>query len=682
MRWFTRIAPFVVCAVLGSTPVYAQINLNLQDAQVSELIKILSAATGKTFIPHPGLASLKVNIVTPGEVSLDKAYRIFQAYLRLQGFTTVEDGEVVKIVPLTDVKAEATRVFIQGQQGRAAGDDFVTQVIFLRYAKADELANALRPMVSISGLIISEPSSNSILITDTGDNVRRFLRIVQALDVEGSRRQVEVFALRYANAEVLAETLAPILEKETRPEGVSYAPATPQGPGGAISAGGAPTPPLAIVPEPRTNTLVAFGTGEQIGLLATLISKLDLPGTIERTTLHVYRLKHANAKELAEILTAQVRESEPLDSEERDYRPEELVNGVAPAPATAPASVPTTVVGQFESKVTVTADPSTNSLVIAAIPEDYRVLENVIDQLDERRTEVFVEALILEATTGAAQKIGVELRFPLDPNDMSLQPIGGTTFPVGTDPSVIGQTGQSPLTPPGGLIVGAIEGTIEFNGREFLNLAGLVRALQSDSNFNVLSTPHTTTLDNQEAEVIVGQERPFLRSQQSTDVGTLVSTFDFKDIGIKLRVTPHVGVAETVRLDLYVEITNFLAEAQNTVGAVTTTKRSVRTSVLVDSGQMAVIGGLMQDQQNNATARVPCLGSLPLAGWLFKSSSQDRNKTNLLIFIQPRILDSKEDLEELRKAKSDEYENVKPREKSLGEDIKDIFEQLEQRPSE
>jgi general secretion pathway protein D len=341
---------------------------------------------------------------------------------------------------------------------------------------------------------------------------------------------------------------------------------------------------------------------------------------------------------------------------------------------------PTLVVGQFESKVTVTPDPSSNSLVVGAIPEDYRVLESVINQLDERRTQVFVEALILEASTGAAQKIGVELRFPTDPNGSNVQPIGGTTFPVGSDPSVIGGLTQNPFNPPGGLVVGAVDGTIEFNGVQFVNLAGLAQAVQSDNSFNVLSAPHTTTLDNKEAEIVVGENRPFLRSQQSTDVGTVVNSFDFKDVGITMKFTPHIGVGGTVRLDLDVEITNFVSEAQNTPGAVTTTKRSVSTSVLVDSGQMAVIGGLMQDQQTNATARVPCLGSLPLAGWLFKATSRDHRKTNLLIFIQPQILLDRESLERLRLQKQQDFDTIKPRERTLKEDLRDILKQLEQKP--
>jgi len=293
---------------------------------------------------------------------------------------------------------------------------------------------------------------------------------------------------------------------------------------------------------------------------------------------------------------------------------------------------------------------------------------------------VFVEALILEATTGATQKIGVELRFPTDPNSPDVQPIGGTTFPVGNDPSAIGSVTTNPLNPPSGLVVGAVDGTITFGGRDFANLGGLAQALQSDNAFNVLSAPHSTTLDNKEAEIIVGESRPFLRSQQSTDVGTLVSTFDFKDIGIKLRFTPHIGVGGTVRLDLYVEITNFVSEAQGAVGAVTTTKRSVSNAVLVDSGQMAVIGGLMQDQQTNATARVPCIGSLPLLGWLFKSTLRDHRKTNLLIFIQPKILVDQDSLEQLRDTKQHEYDTIKPRERSLKEDLQDLLKQLEQRP--
>jgi general secretion pathway protein D len=669
---------------LWSRPAEAQINLNLQEAQISELIKILSQATGKTFVPHDTLLSVKVTIVTPGPVSLDEAYKIFLAVLRIHQFTTVEEGNLVKIVPIADVKTEATRTYVEPSGQRLTGDAFVTQVVFLKFASADTLSNVLRPLVSVNGLILSEPSANAIVLTDTGDNVRRFLRLLESLDVEGARRQLEVYFLKYANAETLGRSLGSVLEHETRTEGGGANVLTPGGVQGLPSAGGAPAAPPSIVSDERTNALVAFGTPEQLVILASLVAKLDVPGTVERSTLHVYRLKHADAKDLSEILTAQVKDVNPSGDSNTSHvaTMDRTALQQTSAPAAAPPSGPgpTQVVGQFEGKVTVTPDVSSNSLVIAAIPEDYRILQNVIEQLDERRTQVFVEALILEATAGAAQKIGVELRFPTDPNSSNVQPIGGTTFPVGNDPSAIGQVTQNPFSPPGGLVVGAVDGTISFNGRDFVNLAGLAQAVQSDNLINVLSAPHTTTLDNKEAEIIVGESRPFLRSQQSTDIGTVVNSFDFKDVGITLKFTPHLGVGGTVRLDLSVEITNFVSEAQNNVGAVTTTKRSVTTSVLVDSGQMAVIGGLMQDQETNAAARVPCLGSLPLAGWLFKSTSRDHRKTNLLIFVQPRILEDRQSLEELRQKKQQEFDEIKPKERTLSEDVKDILKQMETKP--
>jgi general secretion pathway protein D len=585
-------------------------------------------------------------------------------------------------VPITDVKSEATRTYLEDGAQRVAGDAFVTQVVFLEYASADALANVLRPLVSVNGLILAEPGSNSIVMTDTADNVRRFLRLLKSLDVEGARRQMEVFFLKHANAETLARSLASALERETRSDAGSAVLQPGVVPGGGLD-GGSPAPPPSLVPDARTNALIAFGTAEQLALISALIAKLDVPGTVERSTLHVYPLKHADAKDLAEILTAQVKgsgEAEPISEARPEARREGMPAAGRTAAGQAAPAGPTQVIGQFESKVTVTADIASNALVIAAIPEDYRILEAVIEKLDQRRTQVFVEALILEATAGAAQKIGVELRFPTDPNSTSLEPFGGTSFPVGNDPSVIGQVATSPFTPPGGLVVGAFDGTIVFNGQEFFNLAGLAQAVQADNTFNILSAPHTTTLDNKEAEILVGENRPILRSQQSTDVGTLVSTFDFKDIGIKLRFTPHIGVGGTVRLDLAVEITNFVSEAQGAVGAVTTTKRSVSTSVLVDSGQMAVIGGLMQDQTMNATSRVPCLGSLPLAGWLFKATSKDHRKTNLLIFIQPRILEDQAGLEEVRRLKQQEFDTIKPKQRTLGEDLRDILKQLEARP--
>jgi general secretion pathway protein D len=667
VRWPRRLFVLLLAVLVWVEPARSQINLNLQDADVLELVRIMSEATGRTFVPHEGLAGARVTIVSPGALSLAEAYRTFQTILRLRGFAAVEENGVVKIVPLQDVRTEAIPTTIEAAPAGVPSGAFVTHVEFLQHASAEELANLLRPLLSpTGGLIVADPSSNALLLVDTGDNVRRLLRIVTAIDVAGRERRMEIFFLQYASAREIAETLTSILTASD-PRQVSSS----VSPGGLLPAGpaGGPPAPPAVVADERTNSVLVYGTADQIALAATMIASLDRPATVERAMLHVYRVRHANAQHLAEVLGAQVRAAAEAGSE-------------APAPSAAGAAnaATTQVIGQFESRVTIAADPATNSLVVAATPEDYRVLRAVVEQLDERRAQVLVEALILEATTSASRRLGVELRFPLDPDRDGLQPIGGTTLPVGTDPSVIGSVTQNPLSPPGGLVVGAVEGFIEINGIEILNIAGLVRALQSDNSFNILSTPHTMTLDNQEAEIVVGEERPFLRSQQSTDVGTLVSTFDFREIGIKLRVTPRISVDGTVQMDLYVEITNFVSEAQGTVGAVTTTKRAVTTAVVVDSGQMAVIGGLMQDQQDRAASRVPCLGSIPVAGWLFKSTARDARKTNLLIFIQPRILLDREGIEQLRREKSAAFEEAKPREQTVGGEAREIIDQLETRP--
>ncbi len=641
----------------------AGINFNMQDAEILGLIRILSEQTGKTFVPDEKLASVKVTVVSSREVGQAEAMRIFEAILRLNGFAMVEQGNMVKIVSARDAKSEGMPTLV-ARESRRRGDSFVTQVIFLRYAAAESLVNILRPLVSVNGHVVAENGSNAIILTDGGANVRRFLGLVEALDVEGAQRQVRVFSLRHSGAESLARILSTLLDQQSMGRSGRRLSGSKGGVALSLGAGGVK---VIIVPDPRTNVLLASGTAEQLGLVERLLGELDVKETIERTSLHVYTLKNANAEALAKILTAHVksalRPGPQSGSKAREGKPKSAV-----------------VVGQFESKVTVTADPATNSLVIGATPEDYRVVRDVVERLDVRRRQVFVQALMLEASASATQKLGVELRFTGDPADPGLAPIGGTTFPVGSDPSVVGQVIQNPLSPPGGLVVGAVDGTISFNGVEFLNIAGLARALQSDSGFNVLSMPHTTTLDNEESEIVVGEERPFLRSQQSTDVGTLVSNYDFKDIGIKLKFTPHISVGGTVRLELSVEITNFVAEAQGTVGAVTTTKRSVSTSILVETGQMAVIGGLMQEQLDRASSRVPCLGSVPVVGWLFKSSSKSRRKTNLLIFIEPRILPDRQSLEELRREKQKEFDDSKPQPKGIGKEIKGIIQQLEVRP--
>ncbi len=284
----------------------------------------------------------------------------------------------------------------------------------------------------------------------------------------------------------------------------------------------------------------------------------------------------------------------------------------------------------------IVADKPTNSLIITARPEELDSIINVIKKLDIIQSQVLVEALIMEVSTDYLKGVGVEWRLMEQPVEGSLRGYGGTNLPTTGDMGYLNQMAKNPFNPPPGLAIGIIKGKIIFNGVEYMNLGALIQAVQKDSNVNILLTPHILTLNHEEAEIVVGEERPYLKSSQTTDTGSTIKTYEFKDVGIILRLTPHITKERLVKLDIYQEIKDFVSEID--IGAITTTVRQAKTSVLVEDNSTVVIGGLIKNNFKSRETKVPKLAKIPIFGWLFKSKNKENNKTNLLIFITPHII--------------------------------------------
>ena len=363
-----------------------------------------------------------------------------------------------------------------------------------------------------------------------------------------------------------------------------------------------------------------------------IIARLDIPTPPGRGQIHVYYLSHADAEELAQVLTAQAPEivrMQEAPTEEESPQPRRLATGKTP------------------TDITITADKPTNSLVITADPETYAIIEDIIRKRDIRRSQVLVEGLIAEVTLDTARDLGVEWRV-IDQPDGTQVFVGalGTAAADGT--GVLGNPAALLSTPD--FLVGALRNTIRLDvggsEQQLLNIPVLLRAFRSNTDVEVLATPNLLTTDNEEAEIIVGEQRPFLTSaNRVADAGivNVSNTFDFRDTGITLRITPQISKSSTVRTELFLEITRFVSEAE--VGAVTTTKRSTKTTVIVDDGQTIVLGGLIQDTRNDSETGVPLLSNLPLLGGLFRQSGRRSNKTNLLIFLTPHIISTRGDVE-------------------------------------
>jgi len=661
------------------------IHLNFRNADIVQIINLMSELTGKNFLVDDKVRG-KVTIIAPKPVTLEEAYQVFLSVLEIQGFTVVPQGPIIKIIPSRDVKDNPIPTATDSRHPFSpTTESFVTQLIPLQYADANDIRGLLTPLVSKESSLLAYVPTNSLIVTDTVSNIHRLLKIIAALDVESPSAIFKVVSLKFAQPEQIANALRSAIEglpvASGTETGADAAPQTGVQPGvqpaprgrrpAQASAGQRTQRGPRIIPDSRTNTLVLIATQTDMATLEDLIAKLDVRTPEGRGQIHVYYLQYANAEELAQVLTAQAGEIARTLTPSTTPTPGGQPTTPGGQPTTPGGLPPTTtqprrqgvVGGTTPSGVSIVADKPTNSLVITAPPEAYALLKEIIQKLDIRRSQVLVESLIAEVTLNKAQNLGIEWRALNAPNGTQIFGSSTGSAQTGLLNSTLGTvtgTGTGSTTSTNALTSLATQGflvgllsTITItdpnnanNTTKILNIPLLLRAFQGDTDVNILSTPNLLTTDNEEAEIIIGEQRPFLRQAQDTPSGGIVSTvrtFDFKDLGITLRVTPEISQGRTVRLKLAQEVTALVSQSE--VGAVTTTKRSAKTTVIVDDNQTIVIGGLISNSNNEAKTQVPCLGNIPIFGWAFKQTSVSKLKTNLLIFLTPHIITSPEDID-------------------------------------
>ena len=610
-----------------------KITVNFVNADIQSVIKTVGQHTGRNFILDPRVTGT-VNIVSDRPVSKDMLYQILLSTLRVQGYAAVEDGGFVKIVPEAEAKTSAGPV---GEQAaRTPGDRIVTQVFILQNESAVQLVPVLRPLVTANNFIAAYPNNNAILITDYAENVRRIQRIIQSIDIPASG-EVQVIRLQNASAIDISQILQRLIP-ETVPS--PTAPGTP--------------PKVAIAVDPRTNSLLV--RAEHSGLMArvkALAVSLDTPGA-GSGNIYVVFLRNADAVRIAETLRGLLSGSESSRTTPAGTAPPgggAQQPGSASTAATSPAVAPSSIIQAY---------PPTNSIIITASEPMYRSLRTVIDTLDQRRLQVYVEALIVEVSTGRAAEFGVQWNGATNVNGGSTL-FGGTNFSTTVGSNILG-IGANPATIGTGLNVGLINGTITIPGTntQVANLQLLARALEGDSSANVLSTPNVLTLDNEEAKIIVGQNVPFITGSFTTAASTATNPFqtiERKDIGLTLRVTPQVSEGGGVKLKIFQEVSSVTQDKSIVQSAdIITNKRSLESTVLVDDGQIVVLGGLIQDDRSATIDKVPLLGDIPYIGALFKYQSRNHKRTNLMIFLRPVVL---RDARGAAALTSDRYEYIR-----------------------
>ncbi len=581
------------------------VTMTFVNADIASVINTIGKATGKNFIIDPRVTG-SMNINAPTAVSKDVAYDILLTALRVHGFAAIEERGVVKIVPESDAKTSG-RVAALGSA--PAGDRIVTQIIPLQNESAAQLATVLRPLVAQNNFIGAYPGNNMLVITDYASNVERIRKIVAAIDVPASA-DLQTIKLQHASAVDVAN-LVQRLMPESMPN-----PANP----GASSK-------LSIGVEPRTNMLIIRAdTPALVTRIRALVAQIDTP-TATNGNIHVVYLKNAEAGKVAETLRGLLSGASNTNTSTG------AVNQPIPAGTAIPA-------GSAVSS-NIQAYTATNSLIITAPDHVYNALRNVIDKLDQRRAQVHVEVLIAEVTSAVAAEFGIQWQDLTGINRQGANIIGGTNF-GGVGANII-NSAQNIGTIGQGLNIGVVRGTMNIPGvGTVLNLGALARALENDQRANVLSTPNILTLDNEEAKFVAGQNVPFVTgsfTQTTTGSTNPFQTIERRDIGLTLRVTPQVSESGSVKLKIFQEISSVVPTSSAIRSAdLITNKRSIENTVLVDDGQIAVIGGLVSDDTKNGESKVPLLGDIPFFGNLFKYQTRSREKTNLMIFLRPVVM--------------------------------------------
>lgn len=648
----------------------SMIAFDFDNADIRVVIKQISELTGRNFLIDEKVKG-NVTIITPGKIRPRDIYQVFLSILHTYGFTAVPAGNVVKIVPLRDVSRAGVPIITpRGAAGLSNSDRIVTSFIRLEHADSAALAGLLRPLAAREGSLVAYKAANALIMTDTEGNVRRLFSIIKSVDVPAAVSEVVVVPMKYAQATEMTQTLEKLIKETDSQSDAGRSRPRPRPRRGGATPGGdeqfAPQKEIKIIPDERINALIFVAPASDMLRLRSLVKKLDIPPPPERKRIHVYRLKNALAEELAGVLTQQIESSD--SSSGRSARPGVPERGgragrISPSPRGPTSRTSSGGGSSLLTDVAITPDKATNSLVVRASPEDYRSLLEIIEKLDVRRSQVLVEALIAEMTLDKTRDLGVEWRIFNDTASGSTRAIGGTNLPTGgAAQGIINQFATSPFAGPTGLVLGAARGSLSFNDQTFFDLRGLIRAFEGDTDVNILSTPQILTTDNEEAEIVVGENRPFVTQSNTSAEGSTVQNFEFRDIGVKLRITPHISPNRSVSLKIFQEILSFVEESQ--VGAVVTTKRQATTSVNVEDGQTVVIGGLIRDDERDSETKVPFLGDIPILGSLFRAQRKVKIKTNLLIFITPRIVTTPEEhrrLTELKKGHSGKLIKPKPR---------------------
>ena len=615
---------------VASLPVFAQdptqnaAALNFVGADIESVVKAIGHYTGTTFIIDPRVKG-QINLVSEKPLTKEQAFKLLASSLRLQGYAIVTADGYTKVVPEADAKLQAGPTQADG----AKGDQIATQIYRLNYESANNIVTVLRPLISPNNTINANPGNNSIVITDYADNLKRLAKIIAALDVPASN-DLDVVPIKHAIASDIAALVVKLTDNNA--------------PGAGDSGR------LVLLADPRTNSiLIKAPSAARANLVKTLIGKLDQPTTLPGN-VHVVYLKNAEAVKLAATLRSILSSDSALPSSGSSgaglsalapgqpspigqNSPNTGVVGSGLPPSSSSNSSNSAASGSGGGFIQ--ADSATNTLIITASDPVFRNLRSVIDQLDARRAQVYVEALIVEVNLTEASDFGVQWLAATGDANSNYRVAGGV---LSATNNLLGLATAATPTLGAGLSVGIVRQV----GNQ-VGLGALARAVQTNDKGNVLSIPNVLTLDNEEARIVVGENVPFLtgsfaQATSGTSGANPFQTIERKDVGLKLTVKPQISEGGTVKLAIYQEVSGVIESSRNSNQGLSTTQRSISTNVLVDDGAIIALGGLISDDKSGLEEKVPLLGDIPILGNLFKYKRNSRTKRNLMVFLRPTIV--------------------------------------------
>ena len=622
----------------------APVAVNFVNADIEAVTRAFAAMLDRGIIVDPRVKG-SITVYSEQPQSVRDAYANYVAALRGLGFAVVESGGILKVVPEADAKLQTSTVSVGEVSTR--GDQVITQIFPLRFENPNNLVAVLRPLISANNTINANPGTNALVITDYASNLQRISKIIAALDLP-SGTDIEIVQLQHA----VAADLAPLVQRLN--EGASL-PGTPA-PGGATGS--------TVVAEPRSNSLILRASNpSRLAELRSTIARLDRPSTLMGAGggMWVVYLKNADAERLATVIRAAFGAVGTGSS------------GAAGGAATQPTrpGQPTQPQGQAAIRPTggaaqpstggfIQADPATNSLIITAPEPLYKQIRTLIDQLDTRRAQVYIESMIVEVSPSDSADFGFQWQGLLGKRGDKFGVVTGTNFSGSGRPSIIDintSAAQGQINVGAGLNIGLLS---VING--VTSLAAIAKVLQSQSETNIISTPNLITLDNEEAKIVVGENVPFITGQFTSAAGGATTnpfqTIERKDVGITLRIKPQVGEGGAVRMTIFQEQSSVkeTTAAGTTNAGPSTTKRSIENTVVVDDGAILVLGGLIEDRFVTTKSKVPILGDIPFIGALFRSESRERRRTNLMVFLRPVVL---RDADSANRLSLDRYDQIR-----------------------